>query len=239
MIVPLSVKEIRNKAKKPENLWFRIFYYISSFIVWLSMRLHVTPNQLTITGFGINAVGLILFMICNADAMHIFIAVAIFTVAHLFDCADGHLAFVENRQSERGYWMDSTFDIFKIAFIITCFIKMITGTDILFPVSFNIVRIIALVSAQGVLVDYAVNLHAIKYVKQGNSYITTQIDSISATRSRIVRFILSHVREYGNLLLIFALFGVNHNAALMLFVGYGYCHYILAIARIMRISQLI
>jgi phosphatidylglycerophosphate synthase len=233
------LKEIRRKTKKPENIWFRVFYFLSSFIVWISLRLRVTPNQLTITGFVLNLIAFIFFMGSKSGPMQVFISGAVFTMAHIFDCADGHLAHVANLRSERGYWLDSAFDTFKISFIVTCFIKMIVATSLPHAVSYGILNTIGLAAALGVLVDYAVSLNALIYLKPGDPYVATQISSIASARLFIVRVLLSIVREYGNLLLIFVLFGINQNVAVVLFAGFGICHFILAFARVVRIARLI
>lgn len=237
IVTPLGLKEIRDKAKKPENIWFRIFYYVSAFIVWLSLRLRVTPNQLTVAGFVVNLVGFVFFLSSKSGSPQIFIAAALFATAHLFDCADGHLAFVSNRRSERGYWLDSTFDVFKLAFVTICFIKLILAPVPPSSAFSGILRLLALAAAQGVLVNYAIALHGTKYAKPGNFYLATQLSSIRAARSVLVRFFVSHIREYGNFLLIFVLFGVNRNLALLLFTFYGFCHFMLALGRVERIAR--
>jgi phosphatidylglycerophosphate synthase len=239
MTASASLQEILDKRKKPENIWFRIFYFFSSFVVWISVRLHVTPNQLTTTALVLNCSGLVFFLTSKSGSTQVFVAAAVFAIAHLLDCADGHLAFVSNQRSECGYWLDSTFDIFKIAIITTCFTKMILAPALPFSESFGILRTIALAAAPGLLVDYAVSLHAMKYMHLGDPYVATQISSIGAARSTFVRFFLSLIREYGNLLLIFVLFGVNQNVALVLFAVFGLCHFLLALARVVRIARVI
>jgi phosphatidylglycerophosphate synthase len=237
MSVSISLKEIRHGVKKPENIWFHVFYYFSSYIVWLSIRLGITPNQLTVTGFALNLTGFVFFLSSQSGPTQIFITAAIFFTAHLFDCADGHLAHVGNLRSERGFWLDSTFDIFKLAFVTTCFIKIIMAPTLPSCVLCGMLRIIALAAAGGLLVDYAVSLHAEKYAKIGDYYLSTQISSISAAHSIFVRFPLSVIREYANYLVIFVIFGVRHNIAVVLFALFGLCHFILALARIVRIAR--
>jgi phosphatidylglycerophosphate synthase len=236
MSASISLKEIRHKAKKPENIWFRVFYYFSSDIVWLSVRWGVTPNQLTLTGFALNLTGFVFFLSSPSRPTQILIAAAMFATAHLFDCADGHLAYVGNLRSERGVWLDSSLDIFKLAFVTMCFIKLIMAPALPSCVSCGMLRIIAVAASGGVLVDYAVSLHAENFTKGVDGYLATQIGSIRAAHSIFVRVPLSVIREYGNYLLIFVLFAVRPDIAIVLFVLFGLCHFILALARIVRIA---
>ncbi len=132
---PLTLREIFQGAKRPENFWFRIYYGLSSFIVWVAVRAGWTPNQLTLTGALLNLSAFTYFLAAPVCPRSIVIAYVLFNVAHVFDCADGQLAFVANKRSELGYWLDSSLDVFKSAYVSVSLIRALLYVDTNYGVS--------------------------------------------------------------------------------------------------------
>jgi phosphatidylglycerophosphate synthase len=229
---------IWSKAKKAENFWFTIFYFFASFIVWISIRAKLTPNQLTQAAFFLNLAAVLFFMFSSLSPTSLLTALAVFTLAHIFDCADGHLAFVAGLRSERGYWLDSALDSFKMAFLTVCFARVVSsgagGND----ASPAWAQTTGLLACMGVFVNYVVALHASRYKQRIDAYESRSIDStgVAMASHGIVRRILSHAREFGNVLVIFGLFAASYQVALCLLVCLGACHYALALHRVFRVA---
>ena len=126
----ITFNEIRRNARS-QKLWFSIFYWCSAHVVWLSVRLGITPNQLTCSGLVLNFVSAAYFQATSARSPDVLITAASFAFAHVVDCADGHLAYVTNSRSRRGQWLDSTLDLFSSALMVSCFLKLLMTRDLI------------------------------------------------------------------------------------------------------------
>lgn len=236
----LSLAEIRRKAKNPENIWFSVFYTCSSLFVWVAARVGLSPNQVTLAAFFVNCCSAFYFLASDAASSHVLIAAIGFVIAHVLDCADGHLAFVTDQRSERGYWLDSALDVYKIAFLTLCFMKLVTSLSTLEDVTLPSKNMV-LCASMGMFINYAVSLHASKYKVRIDPYEgnTFEATGVSAVRFRVVRMCLSHVREYGNFLVIFTGFAFDARVASLALAGLGICHYALGAHRIFRVSKIV
>jgi phosphatidylglycerophosphate synthase len=240
VIPQYTLAQIRLKAKRSENLWFDVFYFCSSFIVWAAARLRLTPNQLTLTAFALNTIATVQFLMAAPSRSTLFVTVSIFTVAHILDCADGHLAYVTNQRSESGYWLDSALDIFKLGFISCCFFRLVDigGISAVGSAPFWLSGL-ATWAVMGTLVNYSVSLHAGRYKDRFDGYTTDGFAraGVRLLSNRFARIVLSHVREYGNVLVCLAMFLLNTVIAMTILVILGSCHFLLAIHRVYRVSR--
>lgn len=236
-----NIAEIRQKAKKPENVWFQVYYFLSAYIVWIGVRCRWSPNQLTIAALAVNGAGLLLFQLTPVSWISITICYIVLNLGHVLDCADGHLAFVSNQRSPKGAWLDSSIDVFKIAFLTLCFIKVINTTQTSDYVG-TLICSAATFAALGNIVNYAVSVAASNYGPSVDAYERNQLDlalANSAQKSRLSRPILSNLREYGNFLLILLIFAVDETFATILIIGWGIAQWLLAANRIRRVARLL
>ena len=231
-----TLREIRSKSKKSENFWYTFFYGCSSYVVWLCARSGFTPNQLTCTGFALNLLTVIYFQSSSGKRDNVLIAAASFGVAHVLDCADGHLAFVTKTRSERGRWLDATCDVFTSAFIASCFIKLLMVRDLsVFGTYTPWIRTFGPIVLLGSLVNYAVLLHAGQFRSSVDAYKIRPLEAKQVTR--LQHLILSHGGEYGNVLLTFTVFAFSTRIGTLVLFLLGFCHLSLAGHRVFRIAK--
>lgn len=239
-----SVRELRPSlasiiaaSKKPENFWFRVYYGLAAFICWFAIRMRWTPNQLTITGAVLNLIAFIYLMASPVSNTTIVFTYALLNIAHLFDCADGQLAFVANMRSELGYWLDSSLDIFKSIYICLLLIKIIY-TQIGYQTT-PAVQCLALVAAAGNPVNYAMSVHAVRFRLRHDGYESTSFDVTLKSRGLkrwLTQLLVSHLREYGNVLLVLVLFATDRNVGLACTIVFGMAHWLFALRRVIVIS---
>jgi phosphatidylglycerophosphate synthase len=234
-----SMAEIRSAAQRPSNIWWRIFYLASGYIVWISAKLGLSPNHLTLSAAAINVIGLLVVLSCPTNTTTLIAAYCVFFTAHAFDFADGQFANVTNRRSRQGAWLDSSLDIFKIAIITASFYKIIHAVD-----GAESAINIADIAIVGNLVNYSVSLAANSYRQKVDAYESSQTPlnyslSIYGIKGRIGRFIISNIREYGNFLFILLLFALIPRWALALLICWGAVQWALAANRIRHIAGLL
>jgi hypothetical protein len=235
-----SLLQIIRGSKKPENFWLRIYYTAAAFLNWIALRVGWTPNQVTVTSALVNLAGFAYFMTVPTTPRAILWTYIIFSAAYLLDCADGQLAFVGNMRSESGYWLDSSLDIFKSAFVSLIVIKAIYtqgGGD-----TSTVVRVIPLIvfAAVGHFVNYTVGLHALRFRDFHDGYIEKSFERVLTSRG-LKRYVteatISHLREYANLLLAFALFAIDRQIALVCVFILGLSHWVFAFRRVVLIAR--
>jgi len=234
-----SMAEIRSAAQAPSNIWWRIFYLPSGFIVWISARLGLSPNRLTLSAAAINVIGLLVVLSYPSNAVTLILAYCIFFTAHAFDFADGQFAKAINRRSRQGAWLDSSLDIFKIAIITASFYRIAHTIDA--PEAATSIADIAIV---GNLVNYSVSLAANAYRQKVDAYESSQAPlnyslSVYGIQGRIGRVIISNIREYGNFLFILLLFAFIPRWALALLICWGVVQWALAANRIRHVAGLL
>ncbi len=234
-----SLLTIIKSSKKPENVWFQIYYGAAGFVTWIALRLGWTPNQLTVTGALLNFAALAYFMAASRNVYAIVLTYVLLNIAHVFDCADGQLAFVANMRSERGYWLDSSLDVFKSAFLTLLLIKVIVayGGGYSFQ---NWLEQVAFCAAVGNLINYAVSVHALRYRETIDGYQKKSFDRVLSSQGLkryLSEAIISHLREYGNFLLVFVLFAVDRRIALWCVVLLGLSHWVFALRRVVVINR--
>jgi len=230
-----SLLSIMRSAKKPENVWFHIYYTAASFVVWPAIRLGCTPNQVTIAAASLNSIGLVYFMSTHSDAHSIIVTYIVLTIAHILDCADGLLANVGAMRSERGYWLDSLFDLFKSAYVALLMTKAIYMHGSTFPEQ-SWVNEVALCAAMGQFINYATSLHALRYREVHDAYQAVSLIAGGPRRS-YVSILVRNIREYGNWLLSFAMFAVDYRLGLWCVIVLGSAHWIFALRRIAITSR--
>lgn len=229
----VSLLSIMRSAKKPENVWFHIYYTAASFVVWPALQLGWTPNQVTIAAALLNSVGLVYFLSARTDPQSIVTTYIILSFAHVLDCADGLLASVGAMRSERGYWLDSSFDLFKSAYVALLMTKDIYSSGNIGSGQTWIDQV-ALCAAMGQFVNYATSLHALRYKQVHDGYKSA---SSVASGGRYVSAIVRNVREYGNWLSSFAVFAFDRRVALWCVIGLGSAHWMFALRRITTTSR--
>jgi phosphatidylglycerophosphate synthase len=236
-----TLQEIRSVAQKPTNFWWPIYYFFSSFIVWIAARARWTPNGITVVAFCINSLGALFFMSSRITAVTILIGYLIFNIAHVFDFVDGQLATVTHQRSKKGAWFDSTFDILKIALVTACFTKLLYE---LYDESGYISRFILALAVMGNICNYTVSLAANAYRQTVDPYghDGTPLSHTLANyglHSRLAGFLLSCLREYGNFLLIFAIFAYSPRIGVTLLCFWGALQWGFAINRIRSVGNAI
>jgi len=242
MTSSISFSEIRRNVKIPENFWFHVFYFLSSFIVWVAIRFSISPNGLTLIAFGLNTLSAGYFLLTRTSTCSILLTVCVLGLAHLFDCADGQLASVTNQRSECGYWLDSALDMFKVAFVTACFCKLVIlgGVDQAGKAA-GWVSKVAMCGVMGIVINYAVHLHATRYKPRFDGYLQDgrQQSALNLIGSDPARSILSHIREYGNVLMVFGCLALNTNIAMSAVAFLGTAHLLLALHRVYRVARVI
>jgi phosphatidylglycerophosphate synthase len=235
----LTISKIRAAEQSPNNFWWPIYYFPSAYVVWIAARLKRTPNQITLTAFGINVLTTIIFIGSTTTPAAILVAYICFNIAHIFDFADGQLAFATGQRSDRGAWLDSSLDIFKIALVTVCYIKMI---HMLAGVYGDIFVSFAALISVGNLINYTTSLAANSYRERIDPYQNGQ-SPLSKTlsdyglQSRLAGTILSNLREYGNFLLIFAIFALSPSIGVVLLCIWGVLQWMFALNRVRSIFK--
>jgi phosphatidylglycerophosphate synthase len=233
-----SLREIWYGAKKPENVWFLIYYGISSFVVYGSSRLGVSPNALTMSALFTNVCSFVMFVF-SSDQRSQLVSIVLFNVAHIFDCSDGHLAYVCNLRSKRGAWLDSSLDVFKIGMITVCLIMLVEQAE---TSAHGYLDPIFLTLSIGPLVSYAVSMASIPYQRMTDAYREKRISLYvrsDGVLSRLFIFVVSNVREYGNLLVVMVLLVLLPKVGLLGLVVVGGGQLLMGMARILRVSKML
>jgi phosphatidylglycerophosphate synthase len=226
-------------SKKADNLWFRLYYFAASFVTWIALRFNWTPNQITITGALLNFAGFAYFMLSPVNTRTIVVTYIILNFAHVLDCADGQLAFVANMRSELGYWLDSSLDVFKCAYLCLILTRTIYLHAVPNPIA-DVFRSAAVFATIGNLVNYAVSIHALRFREGHDGYAQksfTKPTGTMAFRNYIMHSMVSHLREYGNFLLSFLAFAADQRFGLCLVIVLGMSHWFFAARRVEVISQ--
>jgi phosphatidylglycerophosphate synthase len=229
-----SLIEIFKKSKKPENFWFTVYYGLSTPIVFVAVRAGWRPNTITIAGFLLNLLAACIFIAAPSPSLAVIWAFAVFTIAHVFDCADGHLAFVANMRSETGAWLDASLDGIKLTLVSFCVsfsLYSLLG-DVIDP------RLLAIcvLASLGSLANYTVSMTAHRYKNHIDQYVSPQLsDKITGTslNDKFLKVVISHFREYGNFLFLFLILSKFPVLGACLMGAYGAGNFALALNRIL------
>jgi len=234
-----SLLTIIKSSRKPENFWFRVYYTLGSFVVWIGVRVGWTPNQLTVASALVNLIGFVYFTIVPTSRPAIVLTYIIFNIAYVLDWADGQLAFVAKMRSELGQWLDSSLDVFKAAFLSLLLIKTIYAQTGRYSPN-GWFEFLVVFAAIGHFVNYALTIHAIHFREPHDGYEQTSFDRLWTGRG-LKRYLtetaVSHLREFANLLLTFLLFAVNREAALWCTLVLGTAHWLFALRRVVVIGR--
>ena len=112
-------KSIYPENKSNRNIykvWRWLFIgRISLLISWISARLNLHPNLITIVSFITGLIGL--FFIAKGGSYNIFIGVICINCWYLLDCSDGHLARYYKIKSNLGKFLDEVFGEIILTFL--------------------------------------------------------------------------------------------------------------------------
>jgi len=92
------------RQKKKKDWWHAPFRFVSKYITWILVKSSVTPNFITITGFLIGLIGLLLIGIGNN--LFIIIGFILVYIYYVSDEIDGEVARYKKQVSIRGIYYD-------------------------------------------------------------------------------------------------------------------------------------
>ncbi len=100
-------------ANRSQDGFFSVFFLrkFSKPLTWLSVKLGITPNQITLISFAIGLYSAYLFS--KGDFWSIFLAAFLLQVSIIVDCVDGELARYTRKFSDLGAWLDAVTDRVK------------------------------------------------------------------------------------------------------------------------------
>jgi phosphatidylglycerophosphate synthase len=234
---PPSLLEVFRAAKKPENFWFRVYYGLATPIVWFSTRVGWTPNGLTIASAILNLVALIYSLSAPLTPRAILLAALVFALGYVLDCADGQLAFVTNKRSQLGYWLDSSLDILKSAYFALVLIRLAYAHPAQESAWFEHLVSFA---AMGHFVNYSLSLHAHRFRELGDGYSDTNFDrdrKRTGVLQSVIEAIVTHLREYANLIVALSLFALDRRAGMLAVLILGMAHWLFSVNRVAAVGR--
>jgi len=100
-------------ANRSQDGFFSVFFLrkFSKPLTWLSVKLGITPNQITLISFAIGLYSAYSFS--KGDFWSIFLAALLLQVSIIVDCVDGELARYTRKFSNLGAWLDAVTDRVK------------------------------------------------------------------------------------------------------------------------------
>ena len=113
-IQKLSLPKLRLKLANRANDGFFSVYVLRRFskvLTWFAVKIHATPNQVTIASFAIGLYAAFLFS--QGDFWSLIMGAVLLQVSIIVDCVDGELARYTRKFSELGAWLDAITDRVK------------------------------------------------------------------------------------------------------------------------------
>jgi len=100
-------------ANRSKDGFFSVFFLrkFSKPLTWLSVKLGITPNQITLISFAIGLYSAYSFS--KGDFRSIFLGAFLLQVSIIVDCVDGELARYTRKFSNLGAWLDAVTDRVK------------------------------------------------------------------------------------------------------------------------------
>jgi phosphatidylglycerophosphate synthase len=113
-----AIAEIYSKTRKVPDLFWNTYVCRppAAAVVWALSNTRITPNQVTLSAFALAAVSAALIVTLPGH-LGLFVAIVVFELSYVLDCADGMLARLRNVQSTPGHLLDFLMDEIK-AFLI-------------------------------------------------------------------------------------------------------------------------
>jgi hypothetical protein len=95
---------------------------------------------------------------------------------------------------------------------------------------------VALFAAMGQFINYATSLHALRYRDIPDGYKAASVIAGSIGES-YATILVRNIREYGNWLLSFAMFAIDHRVGVWCVIVLGSAHWMFALRRIAITSR--
>jgi len=116
----MSYEEYKHRVLKKEERLFAKYLVrpLSTRLSWLFLKIYpkITPNQVTVLGFCIGLIGVVLLFFAR-NSVEILVAALILSLWHVFDHVDGEIARFKDMKTPTGFFLEITFDYFIIAII--------------------------------------------------------------------------------------------------------------------------
>jgi len=233
--------EILRSRKKPENYWYRIYYYASSVIIYFLLKIcpDIRPNDLTVISFLMNIIFSIWYIVyAEITTFSLITIYLLLNLAHIFDCADGQLAKLTNSCSLMGEWLDHSLDCFKIFFFSLIIIHIIQpGFDDPYYSHNSLIYMFAVIIA-GPLINYYTRWLSLKFIDQQNVILKNNKSNTPSWMSGS-KFLFSILDEYGNHLLIILLIVIIPESKIIIGFSYGILTISMGLLRIMKVGFLL
>lgn len=113
-IAALNIGRLRLKmANRSNDGFFSVFFLrkFSKLLTWLAVKVHATPNQVTLLSFAIGLYSAYLFS--RGTFIPILIGAILLQLSIIVDCVDGELARYTRKFSKLGAWLDAVTDRVK------------------------------------------------------------------------------------------------------------------------------
>ncbi|MDC7226169.1 MAG: CDP-alcohol phosphatidyltransferase family protein [Spirochaetales bacterium] len=191
--------------------------------------IHLTPNQITVIGFIILLIGLILLPF-TANTLLVLISYLLLAFSYVLDSVDGQLARVRNMCSPFGEWLDHSLDGLRMILLQLTFLIVLLKTSpndniILIILGFSL-NIIAITS------NYFFSILKQLILKQKSGDLIKG-NSLKSILSKI----LLTPADYG-IYIMSVLFLINTNNFLKLYILYGIYYSLIFISNfIVTVSQ--
>ncbi len=110
----MSAVEVYRKTKKTPDLFWNTFVCrpVAAVLVDSIKQTRITPNQITLLSYLVAVVAAALLILCPGYA-GLVVAVAVYELSYVLDCADGMLARWRGIQSTPGHLLDFLMDELK------------------------------------------------------------------------------------------------------------------------------
>ncbi|MFM7874317.1 MAG: CDP-alcohol phosphatidyltransferase family protein, partial [Actinomycetota bacterium] len=113
-IAALNIGRLRLKiANRSNDGFFSVFFLrkFSKLLTWLAVKVHATPNQVTLLSFAIGLYSAYLFS--RGTFVTILSGAILLQLSIIVDCVDGELARYTRKFSKLGAWLDAVTDRVK------------------------------------------------------------------------------------------------------------------------------
>jgi phosphatidylglycerophosphate synthase len=157
MKIQYTLGDIKKKTLKPADAWWTVLIIdpIAIRLVWIFANFtKIKPNQITLFSFFIGLISAWLFL--QGEHFYLILGAVVFEISFVFDCIDGKLSKLTNRQSKLGYFLDYALDRWRIFVNLFALIYgqyVLTGNNIFLIFGFIYMSLLAISLTQSFLVN--------------------------------------------------------------------------------------
>lgn len=157
MKIQYTLEDIKKKTLKPTDAWWTVLVIdpIAIRLVWFIANFtKIKPNQITLFSFFIGLISAYFFS--QGEYFYLILGAIIFEISFIFDCIDGKLSKLMNKQSKLGYFLDYTLDRWRIFINLFTLIYgqyLLTNNNIFFIFGFIYMSLLTMSLTQSFLVN--------------------------------------------------------------------------------------